>query len=278
MKSKKFLGLGAFSLAVGIVLGVTGGPASAVASVACESVSIQDTTIIFAEPDTPTSGQWYPVAIEAGNTVNVIVSTVDETHDTHPVANALQLNESIVIQIELADGTVIVTAPTGDIPDGTTVAGPFDLGTFGPLASPVVQVRAVHAAFYGGQQGNFNSVHGMSLLISCEDIETTTTTEGTTTSTTVPEATTSTTEATTTTVAVTTTTTEETTTTTEAATTTVAPATTSTTAVSETTVGGDSELPRTGPSSTTTLMLLAIGFISLGIALVATSKEVKVEY
>jgi hypothetical protein len=257
-------GLLAAGAAVVYGLGAIGLAPSAGAQVGCETFTVTDNTNIYAPGNNNnlTAGPWIPVSVSAGSTVALSVTTYDPTHDTHPIENQLQTNEIIVIEMKLADGSIVRTGPTGDIPDGVTSAGPFDLGQYGPLASDLVEIRQVHGAIFSGPTENFQSVHGIDLVVSCVEVPpaTTTTAPPTTTSTTVPEETTTTVPETTTTTA------PETTTTTEGPSTTVAPTSTSTPEHVPT-------LPVTGPSTTTGLALLGVGFVTFGAALITSARD-----
>jgi hypothetical protein len=234
----------------------------------CGSFSVSDPTVLYAPGnDRTTQGPWIPVMLPAGSLIDVQVTTYDPTHDTHPEANMLQQNEIIVLEMQLADGGIVRTPATGDIPDGVTSAGPFNLGQFGPYDSDVVQIRQVHGALFSGDTTNRQSVHGIDAIVQCSE-ETTTTTEQVTT--TIEEVTT---------------TTEEVTTTTEATTTSTSVPESSTSAVgstepptsttvSETTAAGHvPTLPVTGPGTTGGLLLLGGGFVTFGAALIMSSRE-----
>lgn len=136
----------------------------------------------------PTMTEWMPIDVPAGVLIEVSATTHDPTHETHPEANAVQQNETVAVELRLADDATLTTGVTGDIPSEVTSAGPFSLGGFGPLEEPVTSFRVLHGSLLGGPADTPNSLHGVGLTVDCQPAppSTSSTTTSTPTSSTVP--------------------------------------------------------------------------------------------
>lgn len=155
---------------IATIITAAGATAPAGAATNCDrQTTARHGPILYADPQFgATESPWVSLPTPPAGTVQKVtldLTTFDETHTSHPKANAEQDGEQVVVDVEFTDGTVITDlGPTDDIADAATSAGPKRI--FAADQGPAIaRVRAVHFGTRGGKNQNHQSVHAFQWTI-----------------------------------------------------------------------------------------------------------------